>query len=338
MKILEINELSIRQYLLGQLHSEQVEQLEERLFTDPDFYEQLTLVEDELIDAYSRGNLSNQERGKFEELFLSNPERRRKLRFAGALKKYIESEISTAPVSDTPTQRARPWWASLIEIFNPGNFAAKLSLATLLVTILLGLSWAVFKFRRAENEPLQAQTQSTPQPNQTVQPTPVGNTRNSAPSDTPSGADTVTNSQSPVPERTTNSNLTSEKAKPRKSNSNSSPSASVYAITLLAPSVRETNSGESFKIPSNAKRVRVSVGLEADAYQTYRMVIQNVDSGEEITRGDLKALSAGKEKRVVLDIPAASLKRGDYIVKLSGVAANHEVVDIRSYYFRINNR
>ena len=339
MKILEINELSIRQYLLGQLRLEEVEQLEERLFTDPDFYEQLTLVEDELIDAYARGSLPQQERGKFEELFLSNPERRRKLRFARNFKKYIESETATSHASDTRTRRAHTRWASLIDIFNPRNFAVSLSLAALMVVILLGVSWTVFKFRRDENKPLQAQTQLSPQPNQSVQPTPVDPSPNSSvPSDSSTGANTITNSQPFVPERTTNSNLTNERAKPRKSNFNSLRSTSVYAINLLAPSIRETNTAESFKIPSSAKRVLLSVSLEADAHQSYRVVIQNVDSGKKITRGGLKALSGGTEKRVVLDVAAASLKRGDYILQLSGVVANQEVEDIRSYYFRINNR
>jgi anti-sigma factor RsiW len=47
------------------------------------------MVEDDLIDDYLDGSLSEQESEKFEQHFLATTERREKLRFAKALRRYV---------------------------------------------------------------------------------------------------------------------------------------------------------------------------------------------------------------------------------------------------------
>ena len=80
---------SLKQYLLGQLSQEEQKQLEVRLLTDQQFLEELLMVEDDLIDDYLDDSLSEQEREKFEQHFLSTTERREELSFAKALRRYV---------------------------------------------------------------------------------------------------------------------------------------------------------------------------------------------------------------------------------------------------------
>src|SRR6185437_4105078 len=80
---------SLRQYLLGDLPPAEMAALEERLLTDTVFYDELLMVEDELIDQYLSGEQSQAERESFEAYFALAPERQQKLRFARALKKYL---------------------------------------------------------------------------------------------------------------------------------------------------------------------------------------------------------------------------------------------------------
>jgi len=75
---------TIRQYLLGRLPEEELEVVDKRLVTDPAFYEELLMVEDELIDDYIAQDLSSEERQSFENHFLMTPERQKKLRFSRA--------------------------------------------------------------------------------------------------------------------------------------------------------------------------------------------------------------------------------------------------------------
>src|ERR1051325_3474947 len=80
----------IKQYLLGELSDDaQRQQVEQRLLTDDDFFQELEISEDELIDQYLAGTLTPAERRNFESHFLAAPERRRKLGFARALSKYV---------------------------------------------------------------------------------------------------------------------------------------------------------------------------------------------------------------------------------------------------------
>jgi hypothetical protein len=61
------------QYLLGELPEEKQARFEERFFLDDEYFEQLLVVKDELIDDYVQGNLSTHEREKFERHFLTAP-------------------------------------------------------------------------------------------------------------------------------------------------------------------------------------------------------------------------------------------------------------------------
>src|SRR5687767_12381263 len=80
---------AIKRYLLGELTEEDQQALEERLMTDNGYFERLLLLEDELVDDYARGTLTPGEEEKFDRFFLRTPDRHQKLRFAGALKKYV---------------------------------------------------------------------------------------------------------------------------------------------------------------------------------------------------------------------------------------------------------
>jgi anti-sigma-K factor RskA len=88
---------TIKEYFLGGLTEEEQQQFEERLFADRSFFEQVKIVEDELIDTYIAGNLPENKR--FVTNFLATPQQIQKLRIAMALKKKV-SELETGHVPD----------------------------------------------------------------------------------------------------------------------------------------------------------------------------------------------------------------------------------------------
>ena len=101
MNVGPISHERIKGYLLGQIPEEDESQVEAGLLTDPDFYEELSIVEDELIDQYLAGALSVSDRQSFESHFVLSSERQQKIRFAKALRKHVslaanESELSPA--------------------------------------------------------------------------------------------------------------------------------------------------------------------------------------------------------------------------------------------------
>lgn len=96
----------VRAYLLGQMAQEDLPDFEQRLLLDAAFYEELSIVEDELIDEYLRRDLPTSDRENFESHFMSTPERREKLRFARALKKRVSAFEAVQPDEDSSSQGA----------------------------------------------------------------------------------------------------------------------------------------------------------------------------------------------------------------------------------------
>lgn len=146
MEIKETQQQTIRGYLLGYLEGEQQAQFEERLLTSDPVYEELVIVEDELIDQYLREGLSASERESFESHFLAAPEHQEKLRFARTFTKYVTAEgpqyqVATGErVAEEPKQTSRPSsrWFGFLPIRNP-IYGYALTAAVVLVVV--GVAW-----------------------------------------------------------------------------------------------------------------------------------------------------------------------------------------------------
>src|SRR5436305_13874038 len=79
------NENLMKRYLLNDLSAEERTRLEDDYFVDAIRFEELVGIENDLIDSYVRGALSDSERWHFEEHYADRPERRARIDFAKAL-------------------------------------------------------------------------------------------------------------------------------------------------------------------------------------------------------------------------------------------------------------
>lgn len=108
MTLYQGNHEVIRRYLLGDATDEdQRRSIEGRLLTDDEYYEELLVEEDELIDRYLSGALTDNERKQFEKHFLATPERHQKVHFARAFKRMV-SEASSDTSSESFQQTHSP--------------------------------------------------------------------------------------------------------------------------------------------------------------------------------------------------------------------------------------
>lgn len=98
----------VRVWLLGLLPEQESRSFEERLITDSELYEEVFIVEEELIDDYIADRLSADERKAFESYFMNSPERQEQFRIANALRVYIGAK-ATEPV--TEVKRRSPFAA-----------------------------------------------------------------------------------------------------------------------------------------------------------------------------------------------------------------------------------
>jgi hypothetical protein len=140
----------IRPYLLGTLEQEEQDEVEARIVTDSEYFEELMVAEDELIDDYINGALSEQERDGFEHYFLATPERQQKLSFAKALNRYVAvAEPKTTPAIEK--NKSPGFWSLLIPATLRGQTPAlRFSLAALMV-IFLFASWMIVRNINLQN-------------------------------------------------------------------------------------------------------------------------------------------------------------------------------------------
>jgi hypothetical protein len=92
-------------FLLHQMPENARADLAERSLTDPEFHEQLRMLEAELLDAYVRDDVSPAHRQLIDQYLLASDAQRRKLAFARALQ--------TALPSATPARRTTRSWTWL---------------------------------------------------------------------------------------------------------------------------------------------------------------------------------------------------------------------------------
>ena len=109
LEISEHDRELLRRYLLGQMAEPDLSQVEERFMSESKLYEELLILEDELIDQYVRGLMSQADRANFETYFLQSQEHRQKVRFARALNKYVDRAASAVnPIKQTEATPAPP--------------------------------------------------------------------------------------------------------------------------------------------------------------------------------------------------------------------------------------
>lgn len=95
-----IDEKLMTDFLLGNLPEEEIEQLDELSLTDDDFVNRLQSVDDDLVDAYVRGELSGTTLAQFKSNYLKSPKRQEKVAFAEALQKQINKPAFAVRRSD----------------------------------------------------------------------------------------------------------------------------------------------------------------------------------------------------------------------------------------------
>lgn len=125
LKRLEHIDADVKQYLLGQLSDDEQARIEQRVFANDDSHEKLLAFEEDLIDAYVGGELSAEDRAKFEAHFLSSDRRVQKVATARALAAGIEA-VAREAVHRLEGQPRRIGWliaAAGLAIITVGWFA-----------------------------------------------------------------------------------------------------------------------------------------------------------------------------------------------------------------------
>src|SRR5262245_52823009 len=116
----ERDERLMRPFLLGRLSESDRHPLEERFLADDDFAARLLELQNDLIDAYARGELDDDDRQAVAERLLGGSAGVQRLRFAEALdgwgrRQHLPHHVAPPPLQPRPARVARvtrPWLAA----------------------------------------------------------------------------------------------------------------------------------------------------------------------------------------------------------------------------------
>jgi hypothetical protein len=140
----------LRRYVLGDLADPEQEDFERQLLTDSVLYEELLATEDDLVDEYLSGNLSERERQQFELHFSVGEERQRKVRFGRSWQKYLKSTQVVCPQEDTRKGGSTGFFR-MFSVFWERSGRNPVLVASLIMVLLLGTLGAWLRYRPTQN-------------------------------------------------------------------------------------------------------------------------------------------------------------------------------------------
>lgn len=303
--LLEKEELLIR-YLLGKASEAEQEEIEAKFFADNDLFEQMIVVENDLIDSFIRGSLTADEEELFKTQYFTTETRSNRVNVSKAfISVATESRLKDASEKKLETEK-RPWIAWLQQPI--GGFAwARVGMAVLFIAVSLFGGYFLWRYGKQENEIVKT---PVPSPMPLSSPTPVL---------------VKTNPTPPQPSNEENKN-TPEKGTPKQE-----PLKSVIATLVLSGgAVRGGSSSSMLTINDSTSRVNIKIKINNTPYASYQGIIKRV-AGEEIWRGNLSR----KGSSVEVTISAQKFSQGDYIITVEGTTTEGTTENVKSSYFKV---
>jgi hypothetical protein len=288
----ERDEAAVR-HLLGLATEQEKTAIEETLFKDPTALEEIAAVEDELIDDYLSGDLTADERGKFEKAYFATPERRERVEFARTLRQRL-SRTGVRPPLTLPRARA----------FR--TFPLLLAAAAVLFAILAFVfGMDSVRTHRQVRELLAERSAATQRELELSHR--VGEAQ----------AQAKTLEQEVSEERSETERLS------RQVEDLQASAAKIASLTLIAGLVRGNGNLPAVRIAPDTVSLRLTAPMPQITYSSCRAVIQTPE-GKALWRGPARPAATGGHS-IAVTLPAKDVPPGDYILSVTGVtAAGHE--------------
>jgi hypothetical protein len=311
-------------YLLGRLSEGQTERFDELSITDDEFAEALDAAERDLIDSYSNGELSADDRAMFESRYANSNTGLSLIEFSRAFQQFgaNRSAISSAVAGSKREVRA-----ATDGVFVSAIRYLRWGFAVAAATVLIGAIWFVFQnlqsredlagsSNSAESQNSGMRTDQTGQQNGNLKP--------------PSSEVAAANNGSETTESGSNKNVNSPQ-NPKDPESARPPTARIFAFTLT-PQMRGAGQLTNVKIPQNTERVSVRLELEPTDFKTFSVKL--IDSSNNELWGSANVRPTGR-KILIANLPARSLRPGVFRFTVSGLSSSAPPEIIGDYSFRV---
>ncbi|MCI0698585.1 hypothetical protein L0337_42115 [candidate division KSB1 bacterium] len=319
----KIDPRTIPRYLLGELSEKEEDRIEERYFAESDLFEQVVNAEDELIHAYLDNRLTERERRLFEQNILSQPEKRKKVKFMQALKVFAREQEGTLPAG--LWKRINAWLHSLADFILPE--APVWRLASILGAIFLAIVSVKLSLNvsalRTQLDQQQAERLTILQRAQELQ--------RQAESQSRRNEELAGQLQS---ERNQRTDLEQQLLEQRGTEKG------LVAISLYPSTAQSSRGGNTLpksQIEQEDQVVKLVLYLEDDTpYKSYQIYLETV-AGDTLWSQFQKLVTPpiGERKLLHLLLTANILAHDDYIITVKGINSLGETKELSSYSFRV---
>jgi hypothetical protein len=289
-------------YLLKELSEAESIEFEEQYFENQDLFEQLLVVEDELIDDYVRGVLPKEIKERFEKYFLTTPKRQQRVEFARVLLEKVDVKETTNV--KTQVEEKQNFWQNFWQLFYDNMFVLRWSLIT--TGFVLSIVFLQIYIKRVDQRSKDLESKQI---------SPV----NLQPNKGLKGKDQKEKSKEQPPK--TEPNLTAkEKGKDKLNQKALAPKntdVNSQAILLsLYPSVRGDAGLEPLHISPEKTLANIQLNIDPQVeYKKYFVVLTRLDAdtgSNEIWKQVVKVTKSKGTQFIFTQIPTKLLKPADY--------------------------
>jgi hypothetical protein len=315
---LEFDDQVLIRYLLGSLPEAEAERLDELSIADDAFASRLSAAENDLVDAYVRGELSGDNLAQFKKFYLSSPKRLQKLEFAEALRSFdsrgARTKAQAAPSEPAPT--AKPTEQSSKGLshwrwFPVPRLTLQWGFAVGALAMLFAASYVLVENARLRKHSIEVEGSHATfdQREQELQ-------------------------QQLNDQRAANAEMAMELDRLRQSQPNLDQLKTLSAILL--PPTRGAGGITTVYVPRGTDLVVLLLILESDDFPAYRVGLKDPSTGQTVWHSaHLEAAPGGANKTVSVSFPARLLKQQSYALELSGVSHNGHAEFISGYPIRV---
>jgi hypothetical protein len=296
------------------------------LLTDPQYFNQLVRVEEELTDRYVRRDLSQAEREMFENHFMNAPERRDDVAFAQALHKYVSAKAMRKPVAGGH----RAWTAFLTDLSPRWRMARNAALVCAALLLTVAVAWLLMetgRLQRRLEEVVAERAESRRLEQELTRRLDEQRSR---------GEDLARQLEI---SRSRLAQLDREIAGLSKAAGSIQTETGVVSLALFPGLGRDAADAAQTRtaiLSPGARRLRLELGTEG--FTRYRAEVLTADGDLIWSRDALRERSTRIGKAVVITLPVALLTKNSYLVTLSGAAAGDNYARIGTYYFDITRK
>ena len=294
----------LEDYLLGLVSEAEAERLDELSIADEEFAWRLRAAEDDLVDAYVRGDLPAPTRTRFEEYYLASPRHQERVEFARNLARATD-RATDGSVAVAAAAAITPGMPSPVR-HGPSPWRL-LAAAAALVLAVTAIVWRTSPPHPEVSPPAAAVAAGTAREGEVPRPafTP------------PADAPRLSSMPPPSGQASTSPVVTTEPV-------------------LLAPDTRAAGSIVSVTVPGHADRVAFDLRLETNDFPRYQATLKDPGTDRAVWQSGWIAPAVKRDTPIVpVAVPARALKTQHYTFELTGRTDGNRTDLVASYVFEV---